>query len=104
MKMELTFHQPRIRGRWREESANIIAINLQRMFRGARVRRQLLFERWLEMNKAAATIQRAFITLRERRAAAIETSAVLLLKNEKRSQLLDRLFTQRHHRVIHYIP
>jgi hypothetical protein len=38
----------------------LIAINIQRLYRGWKVRQSLLFDRWIEMNKAATVLQRSF--------------------------------------------
>ena len=45
---------------WRERSSEIIAINFQRIFRGWKVRQHLLLLNWIEMNKAAIILQKAF--------------------------------------------
>ena len=69
---------------WREKVGLIIASNIQRMYRGWKVRRMLLFERWIEMNHAASIIQKAFRSNRQKMENKYFTDAYIFAKDKKK--------------------
>lgn len=69
---------------WREKVGLIIASNLQKMYRGWKVRQMLLFERWIEINHAASIIQKAFRSNRQKMENKYFIDAYLFAKNKKK--------------------